>query len=175
MSNATIDWLNGLPEDEARDALLRVCGSDWWCEQVTAARPFASEAELLAAAGAAFSHMPREAWLEAFAAHPMIGDVESLRMKFAGNREWSAGEQAGVDGADDRVLERLAAGNHAYRDRFGYIFIVCASGKSAAEMLALLESRLDNDEDTELGIASGEQQKITYLRLAKLTPDETPT
>lgn len=173
MNEATLDWLNNLGEEPARDALMRVCGARWWCEQVAAARPFASEAALFAAADEAFSRMPHDAWLEAFAAHPMIGDVESLRMKFAGNREWSAGEQSGVAEAEDTVLERLVAGNREYRDRFGYIFIVCATGKSAAEMLALLEARLTNDEDTELGVASGEQQKITYLRLAKLTPDET--
>lgn len=172
MNSSTLSWLNSLSSDEAQQALKRCCGATWWCEQVASQRPFSDEAALLAAAEGAFSRMPREAWLEAFAAHPMIGDVDSLRMKFAGNREWSAGEQAGIAEADEAVIRRLAAGNQTYHERFGYIFIVCASGKTAAEMLALLEARLSNDEDTELGIASGEQQKITHLRLAKLSSDE---
>ena len=135
---------------------------------MTAGRPYADGASLLDAADAVFARMPREAWLEAFACHPKIGDLESLRMKFAGNKEWSAGEQSGVNDADDAVLRRLAEGNAAYERAFGYLFIVCATGKTAAEMLAILESRLGNDEDTELGVASGEQRKITLLRLSKL-------
>ena len=135
---------------------------------MAAGRPYADAAALLDAAEAAFGTMPREAWLEAFACHPKIGDLESLRMKFVGNKEWSAGEQSGVNDAADAVLRRLAEGNAAYHERFGYLFIVCATGKSAAEMLEILQSRLGNDEDTELGVASGEQRKITLLRLSKL-------
>lgn len=139
---------------------------------MAAGRPYGTAEGLLAATDAAFAQMPRESWLEAFACHPKIGDLHSLRMKFTGNKEWSGGEQAGVNDADEATLRRLAEGNAAYEQRFGYLFIVCASGKSAAEMLALLESRLDNDPETELAIASGEQQKITRLRLAKLeSPD----
>lgn len=112
--------------------------------------------------------MPREAWLEAFACHPKIGDLESLKMKFAGNRQWSSGEQAGMAGVEEDTLLRFAQANEEYEKRFGYIFIVCATGKSAAEMLAMLEDRLQNDPDTELAIASGEQKKITQLRLQKM-------
>lgn len=137
---------------------------------MAAALPLADEAALAAAADKAFDAMPCEAWLEAFTSHPKIGDIQSLRMKFAGNKEWSGGEQAGVTDADEAVLQRLAAGNDEYEQRFGYLFIVCATGKSAAEMLSILESRLPNDEATELGIAAGEQRKITHLRLAKLEP-----
>lgn len=132
------------------------------------ALPLADEAALVAAADGAFDAMPREAWLEAFTSHPKIGDIKSLRMKFAGNKEWSGGEQAGIAEADETVFQRLATGNDDYEQRFGYLFIVCATGKSAAEMLSLLEARLPNDDATELRIAAGEQRKITHLRLAKM-------
>ena len=114
--------------------------------------------------------MPSQAWLEAFGGHPKIGDLDSLRMRLAGNKQWSAGEQAGVEVANEETLQRLADGNREYEQRFGYVFIVCATGKTAAEMLALLESRLRNDDSTELSAASEEQRKITHLRLGKLTP-----
>lgn len=142
---------------------------------MAAALPVADEAALVAAADEAFDAMPREAWLEAFTSHPKIGDITSLRMKFAGNKEWSGGEQAGIAEADEAVLRRLAAGNDDYEQRFGYLFIVCATGKSAAEMLSLLGNRLPNDDATELRIAAGEQRKITHLRLAKMGGEKTRT
>ena len=107
-------------------------------------------------------------WLEAFAAHPRIGDLDALRKKFASTANWCAGEQAGVAAADEAVLTALADGNRAYEARFGYIFIVCATGKSAAEMLAILTARLANDPEVELKVATAEQAKITRLRLEKL-------
>jgi OHCU decarboxylase len=113
--------------------------------------------------------------LAAFAAHPRIGDVDSLRTKFAHTKTWASGEQAGVDAASEDTLIRLADGNDAYFDRFGYIFIVCATGKSADQMLALLEARLPNDAVTELPIAAAEQRKITQLRLQKLAGGEQLT
>ncbi|TWT97901.1 Uric acid degradation bifunctional protein PucL [Botrimarina colliarenosi] len=163
-------WLNGLTPDAAREQFCRCCGATWWCDQMAASRPFADERALATAADAAFDAMPRDAWLEAFTSHPKIGDVDSLRMKFAGNKEWSGGEQAGVSTADEATIQRLADGNDAYAARFGYLFIVCATGKSATEMLAILEGRLGNDDATEFSIAAGEQRKITHLRLAKLEP-----
>ncbi|MEM9352149.1 MAG: 2-oxo-4-hydroxy-4-carboxy-5-ureidoimidazoline decarboxylase [Planctomycetota bacterium] len=169
MNAAVIQQINAATADEAAAVFRKCCGSAWWCEQMTEARPFADADAVTTAADAAFDQMPREAWLEAFAAHPQIGDLQSLRMKYAGNREWSAGEQSGAAGADEETLKRLAAGNAAYLQRFGYIFIVCATGKTAAEMLALLEARLDNAPEAELPIAAAEQRKITHLRLAKLS------
>ena len=93
--------------------------------------------------------------------------MASLKAKYAGNDAWSEGEQAGVDAANEKTLLALAKGNEDYEARFDYIFIVCASGKSAREMLQLLETRLGNDPDAELAIAAGEQRKITHLRLDK--------
>ncbi len=107
-------------------------------------------------------------WLEAFACHPQIGDMNSLRMKYAGNREWSAGEQAGVNAADEAILQALANGNAEYKEKFGFIFIVCATGKSAAEMLGILESRLPLSYAEEIVNAAREQRKITHLRIDKM-------
>lgn len=174
MRALTLDRLNGLGAEEARAELRRCCGSRWWCEEVAEARPFADEEALAAAAARAFDAMSRDAWLEAINAHPKIGDLKSLKMRYAGNREWSGGEQAGAASADEATLRELADGNAAYEARFGYLFVVCATGKSAAEMLAILRTRLRNDPATELRIAAGEQRKITRLRLGKLlSPPES--
>jgi len=110
----------------------------------------------------------REDWLEAFAHHPEIGDVDRLRERFGAGAAFSEGEQAGVEGAGEEVLRRLAAGNRAYREKFGHVFLVCATGKTAAQMLELLEARLPAEPAAELEVAAGEQAKITRLRLEKL-------
>lgn len=170
MNEQVIQHLNKLSEEAAQELLRQCCGSTWWCQQVVAARPFENEGELLAAVDSAFAAMPREAWLEAFSCHPKIGDLDSLKMKFAGNRQWSSGEQEGMAEAEEEILRRFAQANEEYEERFGYIFIVCATGKTAAEMLAMLENRLGNEADEELLIASREQAKITQLRLQKLNP-----
>jgi 2-oxo-4-hydroxy-4-carboxy-5-ureidoimidazoline decarboxylase len=170
MSERVASWLNAMSADNTREMMRRCCGASWWCDAMIDARPFVDDAAITSAADAAFDAMSREAWLEAFTSHPKIGDLSSLRMKFAGNKEWSGGEQSGVNTADDATLQGLADGNREYEERFGYLFIVCATGKSAAEMLAILQSRLGNDPDTEFLIAAGEQRKITHLRLAKLEP-----
>jgi 2-oxo-4-hydroxy-4-carboxy-5-ureidoimidazoline decarboxylase len=160
--------LNNMPVDAARAALLRCCGSRRWAEAMTIRRPFASGDELLQAADAIWAGLDRADWLEAFAAHPRIGDLDSLRKKFATTADWASGEQAGVAGAGEDVIRAFADGNREYEAKFGHIFIVCATGKTAAEMLAILRERLPNDPDTELSIAAAEQAKITRLRLEKL-------
>jgi 2-oxo-4-hydroxy-4-carboxy-5-ureidoimidazoline decarboxylase len=160
--------LNAMPSEDARAALLRCCGSRRWVEGIVARRPFASAAELFAAADEAWAGLGRDDWLEAFAAHPRIGDLDSLRKKFAMTADWAAHEQSGVAGAGDDILRRLADGNRRYEERFGYIFIVCATGKSAAEMLDILLRRMKNAPAEELAIAAAEQAKITRLRLEKL-------
>ena len=131
-------------------------------------RPFGSRESLVGAARDEWFALGRSDWLEAFSHHPKIGDRESLRRRFARTAHLSEREQAGVDGASEDVLEALAAGNREYERRFGYIFIVCASGKSAEEMLGLLRERLPNPPDTEIRVAAGEQAKITELRLMRL-------
>jgi 2-oxo-4-hydroxy-4-carboxy-5-ureidoimidazoline decarboxylase len=162
-----VAWWNALPDDEAQAALTKSCASTRWVEAMARARPFASADALLDAAARAEKELTRDDWLEAFAGHPRIGDVDSLRRKFASTAAWCEGEQAGVRQADDETLQRLAAENREYEAKFGHLFIVCATGKSAAEMLALLRERLANDPEVELAIAAGEQAKITRLRLER--------
>lgn len=163
--------LNALSDEAARQALERCCGASRWVTAMLGQRPFASAAALFTAAERSFAELGRDDFLEAFAAHPQIGaSLADLRARFPATSAWSSEEQAGVNRADDRTLLALRAANAAYRARFGHIFIVRASGKTAAEMLSLLEARLDNAPDVELRIAAAEQAKITRLRLEKLTP-----
>ncbi|MEM9915177.1 MAG: 2-oxo-4-hydroxy-4-carboxy-5-ureidoimidazoline decarboxylase [Planctomycetota bacterium] len=164
--------LNQLPPDDAEEKFRGCCGTAWWARQMEACRPFQNTPQLHDTADAIFDEMAEGHWLEAFAAHPKIGDVDSLRMKFVGNKQWSAGEQAGVHDADEDVLNELAAANDTYEQRFGYIFIICASGLSAAQMLDALRQRLRNDPATEAPLAAAEQRKITHLRLDKLLTDD---
>jgi 2-oxo-4-hydroxy-4-carboxy-5-ureidoimidazoline decarboxylase len=165
---ANLEQLNTWTATEARAALLRCCGSSAWADRMAARRPFRNEQDLLVAASQIWQGLNPEDWLEAFAAHPRIGDVDVLRAKFRNTAAWSAAEQAGIAGAPDGVLVALADGNRLYQAKFGYTFIVCATGKTAGEMLALLQGRLENVPEKELLIAAGEQAKITRLRLQKL-------
>jgi 2-oxo-4-hydroxy-4-carboxy-5-ureidoimidazoline decarboxylase len=164
----TLDQLNRLDEAAARAALERCCGARRWVERVCAARPWRDGAALVAAAERAFDGLERADWLEAFAHHPRIGDMASLRAKYASSAAWAGEEQRGAAAAGETTLGALAEGNRAYEERFGYIFIVCATGKSADEMLALLRARMPNPPEREVRIAAEEQMKITRLRLAKL-------
>lgn len=133
------------------------------------ARPFTSAAKLFETAEAVWNRLGSADFLEAFSHHPEIGaDLDELRKKFAGTAALSQAEQAGALGASVETLLALREQNRAYRERFGYSFIVCATGKTAAQMLALLEARLSNDAQTELAVAAAEQAKITRLRLEKV-------
>lgn len=161
--------LNSKSDLELRDALTRCCGAAGWVEGVLALRPFGSADELHSKARQVYQRLETADYLEAFTHHPKIGgDMAKLREKFATTADWSGNEQAAVSEATEAILQRLAAGNDAYFEKFGYIFIVCATGKSAAEMLALLEARLPNDPADEIKIAAGEQEKILEIRLNKL-------
>jgi 2-oxo-4-hydroxy-4-carboxy-5-ureidoimidazoline decarboxylase len=162
-----LDVVNSLSLPDARAAFLRCCGSSRWAEQMASRCPFATASDVLSAAREIWQGLEPNDWLEAFAAHPRIGDLETLRTKYGSSAE-PAREQAGVAGAPEEVLHALAHGNRAYEARFGYIFIVCATGKSAAEMLALLQQRLGNDPEQELLLAAAEQEKIMLLRLRKV-------
>lgn len=163
-----LSQLDALPEGEARAAFLRCCGSQRWAAAMTAGRPYHDPPALFAAADAQWNALGREGWLEAFRHHPRIGDREALRSRFVATRAWAASEQAGANAADDTLLDALAEGNRRYESRFGYIFIVCATGQSAEAMRARLEARLGNDPDQELRIAAAEQAKIARLRLERL-------
>lgn len=153
--------LNALKPKEARLELMRCCGSIRWAERMEAGRPYSDRAALLAAAEKTWWGLEAQDWLESFSHHPRIGakKVEAV---------WAKKEQEGVKSASKQVLQTLVEKNHAYERRFGHIFLVCATGKSADEMLAILESRMPNDPDKELRVAAGEQAKITAIRLNKL-------
>ena len=159
--------LNRMPAAEAEAVFRGCCGSARWARQMAARRPFATPADLYAAADAAWWALGAEDWRVAFAQHPRIGDVGALREKFGQSAAWSSQEQAGVGGAPEDVLAALAEGNRAYEDRFGYLFIVCATGKTAGEMLEVLEQRLGNAPAEELREAAEQQRQITRLRLEK--------
>jgi 2-oxo-4-hydroxy-4-carboxy-5-ureidoimidazoline decarboxylase len=161
-----LSWLNALPAGEARAAFLRCCGSPRWAEAMQCSRPFRDAEELQRAAEQIWKGLGSRDWLEAFSHHPRIGDGAALRARFAGT--WSVGEQEGAAGAPGAVLDALAEGNREYEARFDRTFIVCATGRSAAEMLALLRERLANDAETELRIAAEEQARITRIRIDKL-------
>jgi 2-oxo-4-hydroxy-4-carboxy-5-ureidoimidazoline decarboxylase len=135
---------------------------------MVARRPFGDAQALLRAADEVWAGCAEPDWREAMTHHPRIGDVSRLREKFAATASWSSQEQKGVGAASEETLHALAEGNRAYEARFGFIFLVCATGKSADEMLSLLRARLDNAPSDELRIAAGEQAKITRIRLEKL-------
>ena len=167
MSQA-LEHLNALPVEEASAELLKSCGSTRWARAMCEERPFRDTRALADAADRVWLGLGREDWLEAFRSHPKIGERRAARETGEGARRWSEEEQEGARDAGGDVLDALAEANREYERRFGHIFIVCATGKSAAEMLALLRRRLANDPDTELRVAAEEQRRITRLRLEKL-------
>jgi len=152
-------------DDEARPLLARACGSSRWVDRMLARRPFGSQQALLSAAREEWFGLSKDDWLEAFGHHPKIGDTEKLRQRVLATWDLSEREQAGVYSGSDEVLSALADRNRAYEDRYGYIFIVCATGLSAEEMLARLRSRMENDPEVEIRIAAEEQARITAMRL----------
>ena len=164
---ATLSELNLLPAEKARLELSRCCGSTRWVEGMLGERPFPDEAHMFDAARKLWQALSREDWLEAFSHHPQIGE-KMLRDKFAATHEWAHGEQAGVAGAADKIIKALAGANRLYQAKFGYIFIVCATGKTAEQMLVHLNDRLAHEPEAELRIAADEQAKITKIRLEKL-------
>ena len=164
----TLEHLNTLPLDEALTIFRDCCAADAWARPMVTARPFPSAEALHGTARALWPSLLEADWLVAFEAHPKIGDIKSLKAKYASTEALASGEQAGARIASDAVLQRLKDGNDAYFDKFGFIFIVCATGKSAEEMLELLEQRLPNSREQEMRIAAEEQAKITHIRLDKL-------
>ncbi|SOD02199.1 2-oxo-4-hydroxy-4-carboxy-5-ureidoimidazoline decarboxylase [bacterium JGI 053] len=164
----TLQGLNALPDGEARAAFLTCCGSTRWAREMARRRPFATRAEVHEAAAEAWFALDPGDWDEAFRAHPRIGERKAAPAQSAQAAAWSAQEQAGAAQPGDEIAAALADGNRAYEERFGRIYIVCATGKTGDEMLAILRGRLANDPATELRAAAAEQAKITALRLEKL-------
>ena len=163
-----IQDLNTLPEEDAEKALLQCCGSKRWAQAMAHARPFQTPDTLIAKANDIWWSLAPEDWLEAFRSHPKIGEQKAAARISDQSSEWSGQEQAGMGSASRETADSLAELNRAYEQRFGFIFIICATGKSSEEMLAALRKRLENDSAAELPIAAAEQSKITELRLKKL-------
>jgi OHCU decarboxylase len=163
-----IHWLNSLLTVDAEVEFLKCCGCRNWARGLTESRPFADAAALFHKADSVWWSLQDHDWLEAFRAHPKIGEQKAVAAQSEQAQSWSAQEQARVQDAAAETKAALAAGNQEYEKRFGFIFIVCATGKNSAEMLAILNGRLQNNPETELRMAAEEQLKITRLRLEKL-------
>src|ERR1700730_2008808 len=159
---------NRLSKTDARRALLDCCGSKRWSEQVLKQMPFLDQATLLYAADTALAALKRDDWLEAFGHHPAIGARRAKKDQSATARRWSLGEQSRAQKAAPKTLATLAAANQAYQSKFGHVFLICATEKSAEEILGHLEQRLTNDPEVEFHTAAEEQRKVTRLRLEKL-------
>lgn len=166
----TLAEFNALPPAQAESALMDCCGSARWAASVTARRPYANVGALYKSADSVWWNLERADWLEAFSHHPQIGDKPATGSESA--RQWAAGEQADARTSSDDVKSRLARANRAYFEKFGYIYIVCATGKTAEGMLAILNQRLQNDPPSELSIAAEQQRLITRIRLDKLLAGE---
>jgi 2-oxo-4-hydroxy-4-carboxy-5-ureidoimidazoline decarboxylase len=168
--NAVLATWNAADEPTALAAMLACCGARRWAQALVAMRPVSGAEELLAAADSVWSTMKEPDWIEAFACHPRIGAGVGERKAphaSAQSAQWSKQEQSGAAQAAQRVLEELARGNAQYEERFGFTYIVCATGKSAEEMLAILHRRLASDRAAELREAAEQQRQITQIRLRK--------
>jgi 2-oxo-4-hydroxy-4-carboxy-5-ureidoimidazoline decarboxylase len=164
----TIAEFDHLDDKRQKELLFQCCGSDAWVNSMIKALPAEDLIDLLEIAESNWYACSATDWVEAFSQHPKIGDTESLKEKFESTAHFAAGEQSSVKEASQQTLQALAEHNKLYELKFGYIFIVCATGKSADEMLALLKVRLQNSREDEIGIAMEEQNKITRMRLEKL-------
>ena len=162
------ECLNSLTAPDAAAEFLKCCGSRNWARQLTGARPFASLDELVVRADQIWWALEPGDWLEAFHSHPKIGEKKAAAETAAAAQRWSEDEQLGIRDSAQQTIDELAELNRAYEEKFGFIFIVCASGKSSDEMLAILRDRLGNSPGEELRNAAAEQAKITQLRLNKL-------
>lgn len=156
---------NALPADRAEEALLAVCAAPRWAERMTGSRPYTSAEDLLGQGRAAYDDLSWDDLTQALAAHPRIGQRPAGESREAA---WSRREQSGVQGAAEDVQAALAEANHAYEARFGYLFLIFASGRSAPQILAAARERLSHDEATERGVVRDELRKIVALRLERL-------
>jgi 2-oxo-4-hydroxy-4-carboxy-5-ureidoimidazoline decarboxylase len=162
-----LDEWNTMSAEAAADAALPCCGSHAWARGLAARRPLSTLPELLAASDAAWWSLAESDWKEAFNSHPRIGEQHAQAAATDASLQWSAGEQSSAMLSDDDAKEQLAEGNRAYEAKYGRIYIVCATGKSAQEMLAILERRMHNTAEDELHEAAEQQRQITHIRLRK--------
>jgi 2-oxo-4-hydroxy-4-carboxy-5-ureidoimidazoline decarboxylase len=170
-----LEELNSAASEITESHFKDCCGSRRWAQKMTKARPFGDFSELLEKAENIWKNLETKDRLEAFAAHPKIGAKRSAPSQQAQAAAWSGGEQSGMQAANDATKDALAEANRLYEEKFGFIFIVCATGKSAREMLEICRARLENSLDEEMRIAAEEQRKITEIRLKKLLNSEPRT
>jgi OHCU decarboxylase len=163
-----LERLNALPQVNAANQLLRCCGSIRWAKGLVSKMPFDDFQQLLDESDSIWLSLNQEDWLEAFSSHPKIGEKKTALSESSESRQWSEDEQSGTRSASRETLSKLAELNKLYEKRFGYIFIISASGKSTDEMLLALRERLQNDPETEIQVAAEQQRLITHLRLQKL-------
>jgi len=166
MSEVLVHW-HGLSEEEAAQEILPCCGSTSWARAVAKRRPINDAASLLVVADETWWGLGPSDWMEAFSKHPRIGERKAPPVALAQSAAWSAQEQRNVADAGKALQLALAEANQEYERRFARVFIVCATGKSASEILEILRRRLQNDDSTELREAAEEQRKITNIRLKK--------
>lgn len=170
--NAVLDRWNNSDESEALDAMIACCGATRWAEAMVALRPIENVFELSMAADRVWATMEETDWMEAFACHPRIGERGGIGERKAAHasaksQAWSRQEQSSAAHAEEAVLAELAAGNALYEERFGFTYLVCATGKSAEQMLSILNRRLANDRAAELREAAEQQRQITQIRLGR--------
>lgn len=163
-----LSWLNSLTADEAATELLKCCGSHRWAAEIVNSRPYPTLEALLTRADQVWWSLEPRDWLEAFRSHPKIGEQKAAGKVSAQSQQWSGQEQAGVANAPHATVDSLAELNRVYEQKFGFIFIICATGKTSGEILTALRERLQHEPEAELPIAAAEQSAITQLRLKKL-------
>jgi 2-oxo-4-hydroxy-4-carboxy-5-ureidoimidazoline decarboxylase len=166
VSEVLARWNTLSPEDAVRE-ILPCCGSNAWATAMASRRPLQDNGALLAASDEIWRRLGEADWLEAFRSHPRIGESRSEKIVAAQSSTWSEQEQQKVATADEAIKMALKWGNREYERKFGRIFIVCATGKSASEILEILRRRLHNDKATELQQAAEEQRQIMHIRLTK--------
>ncbi len=164
----TIAEFDHLSDDKKKELLHNCCGSVTWVNKMLTVFPVNDLLDLFEYADEKWSECKKEDWMEAFGHHPAIGDLNSMKEKFYATADWARVEQSGVNESSQEMLQSLAEGNKSYHEKFGFIFIAFATGKSANEMLALLQERLKNIPEDEIKIAAAEQIRITKDRLKKL-------
>jgi 2-oxo-4-hydroxy-4-carboxy-5-ureidoimidazoline decarboxylase len=165
--NPILQLWNELDASNAESEILPCCGSRAWAQELTSLRPFAGPHDLLTTSDSVWSNLDVADWDEAFSSHPRIGEQKAPASATAQSSQWSTQEQSAAELSDSRIKDQLRRANALYEARFGRIYIVCATGKSAEEMLAILQRRLDNEDAVELREAAEQQRQITQLRLRK--------
>ncbi len=164
----SLEEINSAASPQTENQFRQCCTSEAWIKRMVAGRPYADESALRSAADQNWATLCEADYLQAFEGHPKIGDVSSLKEKYANTKALAAGEQSSVEQANEETLHKLARGNQDYEEKFGFIFIVCATGKSALEMSNLLQARLPNGRENEIKNAAEEQRKIFQIRIGKL-------